>query len=140
MSSAMARRGVSACMPNLMGDALHLHRRISFGRAADGTALFVEEGKSILERRIARWQPSEFEIELSNGRLDHCPRARRVRAYCDKLSMQPGSGFANGFEGIHVMFLVRDSKDSFVALATAHSFGRHPQRFASRLPWVWFRL
>src|SRR5919109_1476289 len=131
MSRAMGRCGMNARMSDLVGDELHGLCRISSVRAADGPALFVEEGQSALERRIARREPHQLELQLADGRVDHRPRAGRVCTYGDELRVEPGSGFANGVEAIHLMFLVRDAGESVVALASARSCGRLPQTSAS---------
>ena len=113
----MGRCDVNARVSDLVGDELHVLRRLSSGRAADGPALFVEKGQRALERRIARREPHQLELKPADSGLDHRPRAGRVCTPGDELRVQPGRGIANGGEGIHVMFLVRDAREHVVALA-----------------------
>jgi hypothetical protein len=60
-------------MSELVGDELHGLRCIPSLRAADGSALLVEEGQSTLEHWIARREPHQLELKLADGRLDHRP-------------------------------------------------------------------
>ena len=125
---------------DFMGDQQRLLADIAYTLEANRAALLIEQCACALQRRIARLEDNEFEIEMADSSVHHRRSTQRVSTRGNEFIMEATRPISNMFESVHLWAGSKLHKKVLLFLTQPGTFNRLFEALPNAGFWFLFGL